>query len=434
MKHNKLIRNFRIDEVHEVNEHEFNEEEEPPSLVGQYKNHKIKTIRQQLFNPKTVNEPVRFFSIPEHLLNFFPHLTIKEWSSWEWQIRNSFTGLSDLQKLFKLSEDEITALTDNQGLLPMRITPYFASLISVDDPEQPLRKSVIPVFNEHILSKGEVVDPLSEERHSPIPSIVHRYPDRVLFLATDFCSTYCRYCTRSRIVGKTCDNAVSGTMFWNKAFEYIREHKEIRDVLISGGDPFTLSDEKLVYLLSKLKEIKHIQMLRIGTKVPVVLPQRITASLVNKLKKFHPLYISIHFTHPDEITPEVKNACEYLADAGIPLGSQTVLLKGINDNSKTMMDLFHKLLQIRVRPYYMYQCDPIPGSAHFRTTVEKGLNIMRSLRGFTSGYAIPSYVIDAPGGGGKTPLLPDYFKGIEDGYVILKNYEGKMFSYYNGKG
>ncbi len=433
MKFNKTMKNFKFDEVHLVNEQEFNEEEEPPSLVGHFKNHRNKTITQQNLSLKVnINQHLPL-SIPNPIKDFFSGITMKEWSSWEWQIKNSFTSLDDLQKIFSLNEEEISALTDHQGLLPVRITPYYASLISTDNPEQPLRKSVIPILNEHILSKGEVVDPLGEEKHSPCPNIVHRYPDRVLFLATDFCSTYCRYCTRSRMVGKTCSTAASSTKLWDKAFDYIREHTEIRDVLISGGDPLTLGDDKLVYLLSKLKEIKHVQMIRIGTKVPVVLPQRITSALISKLRKFHPLYLSIHFTHPDEITPEVTKACEALADAGIPLGSQTVLLKGINDNAETMMSLFHKLLQIRVRPYYLYQCDPIPGSAHFRTSVEKGLNIMRSLRGYTSGYAIPSYVIDAPGGGGKTPLLPEYFMGVEDDCVILKNYEGKIFRYYNGK-
>jgi lysine 2,3-aminomutase len=433
MKFNKMIKNFKFDEVHTVNEQEFNEEEEPPSLEGQYKNHKVKTVKQTSNSPKAVINSGLPSNIPFPLKKYFSGATMKEWSSWEWQVRNSFTSLEEIRKIFSLCEDEISALTDRQGLLPVRITPYFASLISTDNPEQPLRKSVIPIFNEHILSKGEVVDPLGEEKHSPLPNLVHRYPDRVLFLATDFCSTYCRYCTRSRMVGKTCDVAASSTIMWDKAVDYIRQHTEIRDVLISGGDPLTLSDDRLVYLLSKLKEIKHIQMLRIGTKVPVVLPQRINTSLISKLRKFHPLYLSIHFTHPDEITPEVAKACENLADAGIPLGSQTVLLKGINDNIETMMSLMQKLLQIRVRPYYLYQCDPIPGSAHFRTSVEKGLSIMRGLRGFTSGYAVPAYVIDAPGGGGKTPLLPDYFAGIEDDCVLLKNYEGKIFRYYNGK-
>ena len=426
----------KFEEVHFVSEQEFNEEEEPPSLVGQYNIHTYqhKTANQQFLNQKSEQDLKLPRSIPPLIKKFFTGITLKDWCSWEWQIKNSLTSVEDLQKIFTLSEEELSALTDRQGLLPVRITPYYASLISSDNAEQPLRKCVIPVLNEHILSKGEVADPLAEEKHSPLPNIVHRYPDRVLFLVTDFCSTYCRYCTRSRRVGKTCSNTNSSLQQWEKAFDYIKAHTEVRDVLISGGDPLTMSDDKLVYLLSRLKEIKHLQMIRIGTKVPVVLPQRITSALVNKLRKFHPLYISIHFTHPDEITPEVAKACERLADAGIPLGSQTVLLKDINDDKETMMSLFHKLLQIRVKPYYLYQCDPIPGSSHFRVPVEKGLELMRGIRGFTSGYAIPTYVIDAPGGGGKTPLLPEYFMGIEDDCVILKNYEGKIFRYYNGKG
>ena len=430
-----MIGKNKFEEVHFVSEQEFNEEEEPPSLVGQYNIHTYqhKTANQQFLNQKSEQDLKLPRSIPPLIKKFFTGITLKDWCSWEWQIKNSLTSVEDLQKIFTLSEEELSALTDRQGLLPVRITPYYASLISSDNAEQPLRKCVIPVLNEHILSKGKVADPLAEEKHSPLPNIVHRYPDRVLFLVTDFCSTYCRYCTRSRRVGKTCSNANSSLQQWEKAFNYIKAHTEVRDVLISGGDPLTMSDDKLVYLLSRLKEIKHLQMIRIGTKVPVVLPQRITSALVNKLRKFHPLYISIHFTHPDEITPEVAKACERLADAGIPLGSQTVLLKDINDDKETMMSLFHKLLQIRVKPYYLYQCDPIPGSAHFRVPVEKGLELMRGIRGFTSGYAIPTYVIDAPGGGGKTPLLPEYFMGIEDDCVILKNYEGKIFRYYNGK-
>lgn len=425
----------KIEEFHFVNEQEYNEEDEPPSLVKQVNIHTQhqKTTKHQT-HPYKSEIDLNFTSkIPDFIKKLFIGITQKDWGSWEWQIKNSFSSLQDLQKFIKLSEEEQSALTDKQGLLPIRITPYYASLISTDNPEQAIRKCVIPILNEHIISKGELADPLAEEKHSPLPNIVHRYPDRVLFLVTDFCSTYCRYCTRSRRVGKVCNDFHSNMQQWEKAFLYIKEHTEVRDVLISGGDPLTMSDDKLVYLLSRLKEIKHLQMIRIGTKVPVVLPQRITLALVNKLRKFHPLYISIHFTHPDEITPEVAKACERLADAGIPLGSQTVLLKGINDNKNTLMSLFQKLLQIRVKPYYLYQCDPIPGSSHFRVPVEKGLEIMRGLRGFTSGYAIPTYVIDAPGGGGKTPLLPDYFLGMEEGYVILKNYEGKIFRYYNEK-
>ena len=291
-----------------------------------------------------------------------------------------------------------------------------------------MRKCVVPMEEEYVCNQGEAIDPLCEENDSPLQNIIHRYPDRVLFLVTGFCSTYCRYCTRSRMVAKEKQYRFGKTEL-EKAFEYIAEHTEIRDVLLSGGDPLTLGDNQIDYILSRLRRIPHVEIIRIGTKVPAVLPQRITPSLVKILKKYHPVWMSLHFTHPSEITPEVKEACERLADAGIPLGSQTVLLKDVNDDVATMKNLMHQLLKIRVRPYYLYQCDPISGSAHFRTPVAKGLEIIQGLRGHTSGYAIPSYVIDAPGGGGKIPILPEYYMGKEENYVILKNYEEKTFKY-----
>jgi lysine 2,3-aminomutase len=261
-----------------------------------------------------------------------------------------------------------------------------------------------------------------------VPGLVHRYPDRVLFLVTDFCSTYCRYCTRSRMVGH--GNGFSANMArWEQALAYIAGTPAVRDVLLSGGDPLTLPDESLQWLLSRLRRIKHVEFVRIGTKAPVVLPQRITPTLTRMLKKYHPLWMSIHVTHPEELTPEVSQACERLADAGIPLGSQTVLLAGINDRVETMKALVHGLLKVRVKPYYLYQCDPILGSAHFRTPVEKGLEIIRGLRGHTTGYAVPTYVIDAPGGGGKIPLLPDYVMGRDGEDLLLKNYEGRTYRY-----
>ena len=287
---------------------------------------------------------------------------------------------------------------------------------------------MIPVVQELTLSPGEEEDPLNEHQHNTLNCLVHRYPDRVLFLVTNFCSSYCRYCTRSHMVAGR-GNSHTRRADWDQAIEYIRSHTEIRDVLLSGGDPLTLSDEKIRYLLSSLRAIPHVEIIRIGTKVPVVLPQRITPALVRMLRKYHPLYMSLHFTHPDEISAEVSTACNRLADAGIPLGSQTVLLKGINDDPVIFKKLMHELLKIRVRPYYLYQCDPVPGSAHFRTPVEKGLEIIRSLRGFTTGYAVPHFVIDAPGGGGKIPILPNYFVGRKKGDIILKNYLGRHYSY-----
>jgi len=357
---------------------------------------------------------------------FFPEATSAEWNHWRWQLANRIKNLSQLGRIIRLSNDERNGIGGNGNLLPLAITPYYASLIEEDNPWQPLRRTVVPVSGEHLRSQGEAEDPLEEDHDSPVPGIVHRYPDRVLFLVTDFCSTYCRYCTRSRMVGH---NRAFKMEQWQRGIDYIKATPAVRDVLLSGGDPLTLSDEKLEWLLSRLRRIPHVELLRIGSKVPVVLPQRITPALTRMLKRYHPLWMSIHFTHPDELTPESSQACDRLADAGIPLGSQTVLLAGINDDVATMKRLVHGLLKIRVKPYYLYQCDPIFGSAHFRTSVEKGLEIIQGLRGHTSGYAVPTYAIDAPGGGGKIPLLPDYLVGREGDYLVLKNYEGRIFRY-----
>lgn len=359
---------------------------------------------------------------------FFPHVEPADWNDWEWQMRNRFTKLGTLSSVLQLSEGEKAAIQNNKGSLRMCVTPYYASLLDPKDPNQALRRTVVPVTKENERAPCESDDPLSEEGTSPVHGIVHRYPDRVLFLVTDRCATHCRYCTRSRIVGRN-EGGASNGHGWEAALSYIESNRSVRDVLVSGGDPLTLTDETLGRLLSRLRRIPHVEIIRIGTKAPVVLPQRITPALTKMLKRFHPLWMSIHFTHPDEITPEVVCACERLADAGIPLGSQTVLLAGINDNVETMKRLVLGLLRIRVRPYYLYQCDPIPGSSHFRTPVEKGLEIIRGLRGHTTGYAVPSYVIDAPGGGGKIPLLPNYLEGRDEEGLILRNYEGRTFSY-----
>ncbi len=359
---------------------------------------------------------------------FFPSATFKDWTNWQWQVRNSYTSFAQLARIMELTPDEAESHSGDQHL-PVRITPYYASLIFRSLPSDPIRRTMVPVVQELIQSPGEAEDPLSEENTSPVPNLIHRYPDRVLFFTTGFCAAYCRYCTRSHKVAKK-DRFQPGTREWEVALTYIREHTEIRDVILSGGDPLTLSDQRIEFLLSALRSIPHVEIIRIGTKVPVVLPQRITPALTRMLKKYHPLFMSIHFTHPGEMTPEVQQACNRLADAGIPLGSQTVLLKGINDNAETFTRLVHELLKVRVRPYYLYQCDPIPGSAHFRTPVEKGLELIRALRGHTSGYAIPHYVIDAPGGGGKIPLLPDYVEGRDhEGNLLLRNFRGKLYSY-----
>jgi lysine 2,3-aminomutase len=357
---------------------------------------------------------------------YFPLTTIDSWNDWKWQLRNAFTSIEDLKKIMKLSEKEILAINNLKGRLPLRITPYFASLIYDSKTSHPLRRNVIPVVEELIESKSEQSDPLHEKSFSPVKGIVHRYPDRVLFTVTQVCSNYCRYCTRSHSVGRL-DKL--GKQDFEKAFGYIASHKEVRDVLISGGDPLTLTDETLDYILSNIRSIEHVEIIRIGTRVPVVLPQRITDNLITTLRKYHPLFLSLHFSHPAEITDECAKACIKLADGGFPLGSQTVLLKGINDNVPVMKELMHKLLRIRVRPYYLYQCDLIPGSGHFRTTVKKGLEIIKGLRGFTSGYAIPTFVVDAPGGGGKIPLLPNYVVEHNEEKIVMRNYKGVLCEY-----
>jgi len=362
----------------------------------------------------------------EFIHRYFPLTAIESWNDWKWQLRNAFTSLEDLKKIMKLSEKEVLAINNLRGRLPLRITPYFASLIYNTKTSHPLRRNVVPVVEELLENINEKSDPLQEKSFSPVKGIVHRYPDRVLFTITQVCSSYCRYCTRSHSVGKL-DKL--GRQDYEKAFNYIATHKEVRDVLVSGGDPLTLTDETLDYILSNIRRIEHVEIIRIGTRVPVVLPQRITDGLINTLKKYHPLFISLHFSHPLEITDECAKACSKLADSGFPLGSQTVLLKGINDNVPTMKELMHKLLKIRVRPYYLYQCDLIPGSGHFRTTVKKGIEIIKGLRGFTSGYAVPTFVVDAPGGGGKIPLLPNYVVEHNNEHIVLRNYKGILCEY-----
>ena len=358
---------------------------------------------------------------------FFPTVSDKDWNDWRWQSRNRVRTQAQLEKMLVLTEDEREGLVKGGTMLPVGVTPYYMSLLDPDDPQQPLRRTVVPTKNEFLRTAGEADDPLGEDGHSPVPGLVHRYPDRVLLLALDFCSTYCRYCTRSRVVGH--GELMPKEERLEKAFEYIRQTPTIRDCLISGGDPLSLSEDKLDWMLGRLREIPHLEFIRIGTKMPAVLPQRITPSLCRILKKYHPLLMSVHFLHPDECTPEAAQACARLADAGIPLGSQTVLLKGVNDSVSTMKDLIHRLLMMRVRPYYLYQCDPISGSAHFRTSVSKGLEIIEGLRGHTTGYAVPTYVIDAPGGGGKIPLQPNYVVGREGDDLLLRNYEGQVYRY-----
>ncbi|MCC7426410.1 MAG: KamA family radical SAM protein [Alphaproteobacteria bacterium] len=365
---------------------------------------------------------------------FFPNATAADWNDWRWQSRNRLRTLAQLERVFALSPDEREAIKAHQGSLPVGITPYYAALMAEADPAEPLRRTHIPVMGEYLRAPGEADDPLGEDHDAAVPNLVHRYPDRVLFLATGFCSTYCRYCTRSRMVGEAGGDYHFSTREWDRQIEYIAAHPEIRDCLISGGDPLTLSTDKLENLLSRLRAIPHLEFIRLGTKVPVVLPQRITRDLMRMLRRYHPVWMSIHFTHPSELTPEVHEACTRLADAGIPLGSQTVLLKGINDSVETMKPLMHGLLKMRVKPYYLYQCDPITGSAHFRTTIDKGIEIIEGLRGHTTGYAVPTYVVDAPGGGGKIPLIPDYLLGRDGEDVLLRNFEGNVYRYTDPEG
>jgi lysine 2,3-aminomutase len=351
----------------------------------------------------------------------------REWNDWRWQLRHRITTYEQLKEILELTSEEIEGIKHSKGRLALAVTPYFASLMDPFNPNCPIRRQAIPRVEEIHLSKNEMVDPLGEDKHSPVPGLVHRYPDRVLLLVTDQCAVYCRYCTRRRLVGSHERSITQGN--FEEVLKYLKSHRKVRDVLLSGGDPLLLENERLEEILSRLRALPHIELLRIGTRVPVTLPQRITGGLVRMLKKYHPLMISIHFTHPKEITDAVKRACNELADGGIPLGSQTVLLKGINDKPYIMKKLVQELLKIRVRPYYIYQCDLVMGTEHFRTSVATGIQIIEKLRGHTTGYAVPTYVVDAPGGGGKIPLQPDYVVSRGRGKIILRNYEGKIFEY-----
>ena len=359
----------------------------------------------------------------------FPEATDKEWNDWRWQLRHSIRGLEALERVLHLSDDERSALERSRNSLPNRITPYYASLLDRDDPTQPLRRTMVMVSQEFVRTPDEKIDPLSEDDDSPVPGLVHRYPDRVLFLVTGTCPVYCRYCTRSRIVGNQDGEYEFSTTQWERAIDYIARTPVVRDVLLSGGDPLLLSDDRLEWVLSRLRQIPHVEFLRIGTKVPTVLPQRVTPALVRMLRRYHPLWMSLHFIHPDELTPEVERACGRLADAGIPLGSQTPLLLGVNDSVDVCRRLFHGLLRYRVKPYYLYQADLVIGTSHFRTRVSKSLEIVEGLRGHTSGYAVPTFAIDVPGGGGKIPVLPTSQFAREGDDLLLRNYEGQVFRF-----
>lgn len=351
-----------------------------------------------------------------------------QWDDWRWQMRNRLASIEQLQRYIRLTSSEISGIKMAQGRFPVAITPYWASLLDPLNPRCPLRLQVIPTAQEHLVSAVEQVDPLAEDSHSPVPGIVHRYPDRVLLLPLNMCAAYCRYCTRSRWVGD--ENEMMFGPRLDRAIDYLKANKTIRDVLISGGDPLLFADHRLDELLGRLRSIEHIEFIRIGTRVPVFLPMRITPALIETVRRHHPIWISIHFNHPAEITPEVRTACTMLADGGFPLGSQSVLLKGINDDPAIIRRLVHELLKIRVRPYYLYQCDPVTGTSHFRTPVMRGVEMIESLRGHTTGYAVPQFVVDAPGGGGKVPINPEYVVGHEDGVLTLRNYSGRRFIYH----
>jgi lysine 2,3-aminomutase len=360
---------------------------------------------------------------------FYPGTTNADWNDWRWQMRTRIRTKEELARIFQLSDDERSAVERHSGSLPVGITPYYASLMSLDDPTEALRRTHVMTGDEYTRMPGEYDDPLGEDHDTVAPGLVHRYPDRVLFLTTGTCSTYCRYCTRARVVGNPGGEYQFSNKQWEKALAYLQEHTEVRDVLLSGGDPLTLGDEKLEWLLSRLRAIKHIEFIRFGTKVPVVLPQRITKELTKILKRHHPVWFSIHITHPNELTDEVTESFARLADAGVPMGSQTVLLKGVNDDPKIMLPLMHGLLKRRVKPYYLYQCDPIRGSGHFRTTVDKGIEIIQALRGHTTGYATPMFAVDAPGGGGKILISPDSIVGRDGDDLLLRNFEGDVYRY-----
>jgi len=362
-----------------------------------------------------------------HAPGYWPAEAMTDWHEHAWQLKNRVSSLSALEARIKLTDEERAGVLLAGNKLAMSITPHFFNLIDPNDPNCPIRRQVIPRIEEAWDAPEEMADPCGEDSHMPVPGLVHRYPDRVLFLVTDRCASYCRYCTRSRVVSGVGEQHLETQ--WEAAFKYLEEHTEVRDVLLSGGDPLLFSDAKLEKILSRIRAIPHIQFLRIGSRIPIFLPQRITPELCEMLKKYHPLFISVHTNHPRELTLEVKEALGRLADAGIPLGNQSVLLKGVNDSVEVQTALVHKLLMCRVRPYYLYQCDLIRGSSHLRTSVSKGLEIIEGLRGHTTGYAIPQFVIDGPGGGGKIPLNPNYVVHQDRDKTVLRNYEGEIFEY-----
>lgn len=360
-------------------------------------------------------------------ISIWKNVTNEEWNDWKWQVRNRITDVDTLKQVINLTPEEEEGVRKSLETLRMAITPYYATLMDPENPNCPVRKQAVPTSRELVRSKYDLEDPLHEDKDSPTPGLTHRYPDRVLFLVTDQCSMYCRHCTRRRLAGQH-DQAMPNNQIKN-AIEYIRNNPVVRDVLLSGGDGLLIADDVLEEIIKELRTIPHVEIIRIGTRTPVVMPQRITPALVNMLKKYHPVWVNTHFNHPSEITPESMQALATLADAGVPLGNQSVLLKDVNDCPFIMKKLVHELVKNRVRPYYIYQCDLSQGIEHFRTSVSKGIEIIESLRGHTSGYAVPTFVVDAPGGGGKIPVGPQYMISHSDRKVILRNYEGVVCAY-----
>lgn len=357
----------------------------------------------------------------------FPEVSDQEWSDYKWQLRNRIETLEQLKQYIPLTEEEEEGVKKSLETLRMAITPYYLSLIDPDDPHCPIRRQAIPTAAETKISPNDLLDPLSEDEDAPVPGLTHRYPDRVLMLITDMCSMYCRHCTRRRFAGQKDDQMPNDRI--QMAIDYIARTPQIRDVLLSGGDALMVSDSRLESIIQRLREIPHVEIIRIGTRAPVVCPQRITDDLVNMLKKYHPVWLNTHFNHPNEISEESAEACAKLANAGVPLGNQSVLLRGVNDCPHIIKRLNHGLMRIRVQPYYLYQCDLSMGLEHFRTTVSKGVEIIESLRGHTSGLAVPTFVVDAPGGGGKISVMPDYVISHAPGKVVLRNFEGVITTY-----
>ena len=357
----------------------------------------------------------------------YKDVSAKQWNDWTWQLDNRLTTVEDVVRVLNPSKNIICGMEEVAKNFKLSITPYYASLIDMQAAYCPIKSQAIPSVKERDLQETDLIDPLEEDRDSPVPGLTHRYPDRVLLLVTDVCSMYCRHCTRRRMVGQE-DRTFNPQQFQN-AVDYIAAHEEIRDIVISGGDPLMLSDKKLERILQTLREIPHVEIIRLGTRLPVVLPMRITPALIKVLRKFHPIYISTHFNHSKEITPESSRACTMLADGGFPLANQTVLLRGVNDCPHVIKELNQRLLTIRVRPYYLFQCDLSSGISHFRTSLGRGIQIIEALRGHTSGLAVPTFVVDLPGGGGKVPLMPNYSLSRSDDKTVLRNYEGAITVY-----